>query len=175
VVCGISYFKSCFLVNWGYNMRRMFCYFVLVVIVSYIVLTGCSNSNPNQSSADWAYSFVVWDGYLYQIGDEYVEDIGEEIGEVTKYSDMEGGYSGNFSNEYEKGTKYYAIKGISTEEAIAIEESDGRFRKANREGKYEGRSAFDGFFDGQQGIIKILIFSIMGILAVFFIYKISKE
>lgn len=89
---------------------------------------GCSNSS-------WASSFVVWDGYIYQLSDEYVDEIGEEIGKVTKYSDTEGTYSGNFSNLYKKGTKYYAMPGISTEEAIAIE-GEGKYRKAIRDGKY---------------------------------------
>ena len=94
-----------------------------------LVTAGCSNSS-------WAYSFVVWNGYTYQIGDEYVVDIGEEIGEVTKFSGREGTYSGNFSNKYQKGTKYYAIKGISTDEAIAIEEGNGKYKKATSSGKY---------------------------------------
>jgi hypothetical protein len=98
-------------------------------------LTGCSESNSDNSSADWAFSFVVWDGYVYQLTDEYVEDVREEIGEVTKYSDMEGTYSGNFSNEYEEGTKYYSIKGISTDKAIAVDDN-GKYIKANRNGKY---------------------------------------
>jgi hypothetical protein len=106
------------------------------VLLFAVSLTGCSLSHSNNSSADWAYSFVVWDGFIYQLGDEYVGEISEKIGEVTKYSDLEGTYSGNFSNVYDKGTKYYAIKGISTEEAIAVEEKDGRYRKAIRDGKY---------------------------------------
>lgn len=64
-----------------------------------------------------------------------MSDVSKEIGEVTKYSDTEATYSGNFSNKYEKGTKYYSIKGISTDKAIAIEE-DGKYRRANRSGKY---------------------------------------
>lgn len=101
-----------------------------------VIIAACSHSNSNNSTADWAFDFVVWDGFIYQLGDEYVDDISEEIGVVTKFSDMEGTYSGNFSNMYEKGTKYYAITGISTEEAIAVEEKDGKYRKAIRNGKY---------------------------------------
>lgn len=101
-----------------------------------VYMTACTLSSSNHSSADWAFSFVVWDGFIYHLTDEYVEDISEKIGEVTKYSDMEGTYSGNFSNVYEKGTKYYSITGISTEVAIAVEEKDGRFRKAIRSGKH---------------------------------------
>lgn len=97
------------------------------------VLSACSFGN---SQASWAYSFVVWDGFSYQISDEYVQEVDQEIGEVTVYSDKEGTYSGNFSNEYEKGTAYYSITGISTDEAIAVKEEDGKYRKALREGKY---------------------------------------
>ncbi|MBK3497018.1 hypothetical protein JFL43_19675 [Viridibacillus sp. YIM B01967] len=108
--------------------------YLFTVLISVIFLLGCSNNN--NSSADWAFSFIVWDGYIYQLSNESVNDISEEIGEVTKYSDMEGTYSGNFSNAYEKGTKYYSIEGISTQEAIAIEVEDGKYRKAFRDGKY---------------------------------------
>jgi hypothetical protein len=69
-----------------------------------------SGSGAGKSSADWAISFVVWEGYIYQLSDEYIDDISEELVEVTKYSDMEGTYSGNFSNEYPKWSKFYAIK-----------------------------------------------------------------
>ncbi|MET1013051.1 MAG: hypothetical protein ABWX61_00895, partial [Paenisporosarcina sp.] len=102
--------------------------FITLIFIT-VVSASCSNSS-------WAYSFVVWNGYIYQISDEYVGDIGEEIGEVTKYSDREGTYSGNFSNKYQKGTKYYAIEEISTDEAIAIEEGNGEYRKATSKGKY---------------------------------------
>lgn len=112
---------------------------LFIFSVFFSIVTGCTNSfsdsGASKSSADWAISFVVWKGYIYQISDEYIDDISEEIGEVTKYSDMEGTYSGNFSNEYPIGTKFYAIKGISTEEAIAIAE-DSKYRKAIRKGKY---------------------------------------
>lgn len=112
---------------------------LFIFSVFFSIVTGCTNSisgsGAGKSSADWASSFVVWEGYIYRISDEYIDDISEEIGEVTKYSDMEGTYSGNFSNAYRKGTKFYAIKGISTEEAIAIAE-DSKYRKAIRNGKY---------------------------------------
>ncbi|WP_391122629.1 hypothetical protein [Psychrobacillus sp. L3] len=116
-------------------MRIKYFFFSLIAIA---FLSGCSNDSSaviNNSSAEWAFEFVVWNGYIYQLSDKYVDDVDEEIGEVTKYSDMEGTYFGNFSNVYEKGTKYYAMKGIRTEEAIAIEE-EGKYRKAIRDGKY---------------------------------------
>lgn len=110
---------------------------VAVVMIAMAILSACSAANPNNSSADWAFSFVVWDDYIYQLDDEYVLEVEEKIGEVTVYSDMEGSYKGNFSNEYEKGTKYYSIQGISPEEAIAVQGEDGKYRKAIRDGKYE--------------------------------------
>lgn len=100
-----------------------------------IVLTGCSNISS--SSADWVSAFVVWDDYIYRVSEEYILEVDEEIGNVTAYSDREAIYSGNFSNTYEKGTKYFAITGTSTGEAIAIEEG-GKYRKAVRNGKYAG-------------------------------------
>lgn len=104
------------------------------------ISTGCSNKKTEEvSSASWAYSFVVWNGYIYKTSDEYVDKIDKEIGEVTVYSDKEGNYIGNFSNTYKKGTKFYSIKGISSDKAIAIREHDGRYRKAIRDGKYGGR------------------------------------
>ena len=66
----------------------------------------------NKVLADWAYSFVVWYGFIYVVSDEFVEVVDKEIGHVTKYSDREGTYSGNFSNRYKKGTAYFSIKGI---------------------------------------------------------------
>lgn len=91
---------------------------------------------PSKSDADWAYSFVIWDGFIYIVSDNMVNQVGQEIGKVTRYSDMEGTYTGNFSNTFAKGTKYYSILNISTEEAIAIKNSDGHYVKAIRDGKY---------------------------------------
>jgi hypothetical protein len=69
------------------------------------------------------------------VSDEYVSEMDREIGQVTKYSDMEQ-YPGNFSNVYKKGTKYYSIVGISTDEAIAVQDGFGEYKKAVREEKY---------------------------------------
>lgn len=77
--------------------------------------------------AEWDYSFVVWDGYIYVVSDETVNQIDQEIGEVTSYSDLEGTFSGDFSNTFIEGTKYYSIKNVNTYEAIAIETQNGNF------------------------------------------------
>lgn len=90
------------------------------------------------SATSWVYLFVVWDGYIYVISDEYVTNVDKEIGEVRKYSDMES-YGGNFSNVYPKGTKYYSILGVNTEVAIAVKDENGLYKKATREEEYTYR------------------------------------
>lgn len=81
----------------------------------------------------WAYPFVVWDGKLYEVKQEGIvpeNDIAEAIGQVkTAADDMTGDYYGNASNYYEKGTVYYALKGVSPDEAIAVD-ADGVYVKA---------------------------------------------
>jgi len=142
-------------------------------LLSFLLLT--SLVLPGKSLAtSWAYSFVVWDGYIYVVSDEVIAEVGSEIGHVTKYSDMES-YPGNFSNSFAKGTKYYSIKGISKNEAIAVEKSKGQYIKAYREAEYKVRGAFDGYFDGQQGAIKIFVLLVIGILAVIFFYRMKGQ
>ncbi|MFE1245136.1 hypothetical protein ACFW35_13470 [Fictibacillus sp. NPDC058756] len=106
--------------------------------LSFLLLIGlfCALILPTKSSAtSWAYPFVVWDGYIYLVNDEYVTEVDKEIGKVTRYSDMYP-QSGNFSNVYEKGTKYYSIKDVSSDEAIAVEDGSGKYKKAVREKEY---------------------------------------
>lgn len=90
-------------------------------------------------SADWAYSFVVYSGDIYEISaDELVpsDEIDKKIGHVTKYSDEEGTYRGNFSNTYPKGTPYYSIINTDPKDFIAIKSQVGTFVKAFNKGHY---------------------------------------
>jgi hypothetical protein len=118
--------------------------------------------SPSKTSAtSWAYSFVVWNGYIYEMTDEFVTDIEQEIGQVTKYSDMET-YAGNFSNTYKKGTKYFSIQGISTDEAIAVEINEGKYKKAIRTGEYQG---------GKRDPLKLTLYG--GVSVIFLLIGIS--
>jgi hypothetical protein len=110
--------------------------YIFSFIIIYTSLT--SSLFPNKALAVWAYLFVVWDGYIYVISDEYVTEVEEEIGRVTMYSTHEGTYSGNFSNAYSEGTKYYSIKDVPTDEAIAVQDLDEKYKMAFRKGKYAG-------------------------------------
>lgn len=123
---------------------------------------------PVKSLASWAYTFVVWDGYVYVITNEEVNEVEKEIGHVTKYSDMEGTYSGNFSNAYPKGTKYYSIKGTSTDEALAVEEENGQYIKAKRDGEYAGNKIDMWNVNSTTFIIGIFIFVLIAILGIYF-------
>lgn len=125
-------------------------------VFTFVILVQILLIYPDQSLAKWAHSFVVWDGYIYVIKENEIDNTGKEIGEVTSYSDAEGTYSGNFSNTYEKGTKYYSIKGVSTDESIAVQSGEGTYLQAVREGKYEE----EGFFSTIRGV-SIIIFGIM--------------
>ncbi|WP_342561152.1 hypothetical protein NST84_15855 [Paenibacillus sp. FSL R7-0345] len=95
--------------------------------------------------ADWANRFVVNEGKSYLISDKRVdaEQVDSMIGQVTKYSDEEGTYSGNFSNYYPKGTKYYSIKGVNISEAIAVNPGNGTFIRADYSGEYAGGASLD--------------------------------
>lgn len=106
-----------------------------VVSLLLVFFIGCTLL-VSTTFAKWAYAFVVYDGNVYVISEAHVDP--EQIGKVTKYSDIEGTYSGNFSNQFPKGTEYYEINGVKTKEAIAVKESEGVFIKANYNGKYDG-------------------------------------
>ncbi|MGG1659342.1 hypothetical protein [Brevibacillus sp. NRS-1366] len=111
--------------------------------------------------ANWAYMFVVNDGKIYIVSDSQVDlkQIGSKVGEVTKYSDQESTYSGNFSNRYPKGTEYYEIIGNDLHEAIAVKENEGQFIKANFQGEYAG-SKYDwrGFLPYIVGVLFLFVF-----------------
>lgn len=134
---------------------------LLSFVILFILLTSfLFPSKPLATS--WAYPFVVWDGYIYVVNDEYVTEIDSEIGHVTKYSDMEQ-YSGNFSNAYKKGTKYYSIEGVSTNEAIAIQDKDGKYKIAVREGEYTYEGERFGLLGLSVGLLALLLIITSGI------------
>lgn len=111
--------------------------------------------------------------------DEDVIEIDKEIGQVTKYSDMEQ-YPGNFSNVYKKGTKYYSIKDISTDESIAVEDESGKYKKAVREKEYTFGGTIEddskgtineGKFNFSDIAVNLLAILAIGIFVIFLIGK----
>lgn len=91
------------------------------------------------ASADWASRFVVYSNDIYELTDEGVNpnEIGKKVGEVTRYSDHEGTYRGNFSNTFPKGTSYFSIKDIDPKEVIAVKTIENTYLKAMNKGHYD--------------------------------------
>ena len=80
-------------------------------------------------ATSWAYEFVVYNNNTYEVTREKVAQVGDKLGEVTAYSDMDV-LSGNFSNRYKVGTAYYKIIGVDVSEAIAVEVTHETYRRA---------------------------------------------
>ncbi|WP_139343077.1 hypothetical protein [Fictibacillus arsenicus] len=145
--------------------------------LSFLLLVGlfCTLIVPSKSLAtSWAYPFVVWDGYIYIVNDEYVTEIDKEIGKVMRYSDMYE-QPGNFSNVYEKGTKYYSIKDVSTDEAIAVEDGSGKYKKAIREKKYTFGNEDPSEDKSSDMAATLLILSAITIFLIIFVLKKIKR
>jgi hypothetical protein len=135
----------------------------------------CSLIIPSKSLAtSWAYPFVVWDGYIYIVNDDNVTEVDKEIGKVTRYSDMYP-QSGNFSNVYEKGTKYYSIKDVSTDEAIAVEDGSGKYKKAVREKEYTFGNEDSPEDKSSDMTATLLILSAITIFLIIFVLKKIKR
>lgn len=144
-----------------------------IISVVFVFLIACTFLISN-TYASWAYAFIVYKGNVYVISETHIESnkIGKKIGEITKYSDQEGTYSGNFSNQFPKGTEYYEIKGVKTNEAIAIKESKVSFIKA----KYDGKYAASGEDDHKKYIVKnLLVYCIGVVLFIVAIYLFFKK
>ncbi|MGG0657661.1 hypothetical protein [Rummeliibacillus pycnus] len=123
----------------------------------------------------WAYSFVSWHGYVYQVSDEKipVEKIGNEIGEVDTIPDkMTGDYNGNASNIFDIGTKYYQIVGEKTEEVIAVKDGD-KYLKAAVE--YKQSFSFPFYIKEHSKMFKLLSFALAFILLFMFFRKLVQN
>ena len=118
--------------------------------------------------AKWANAFVVYNKNVYVITDKKVnvELIGSKLGQVTKYSGREGTYSGNFSNVYRMGTKYYAIIGSDVNKAIAVKEKSGIFIEAQYAGEYAG----GGYY-----ILTFVLYSGGLILSIILVWKLVRK
>ncbi|WP_404346860.1 hypothetical protein LG311_14425 [Sutcliffiella horikoshii] len=100
---------------------------LLLLVICFAMASSTSHA------LSWAYKFVVWEDGVYEVTEEVVDtsDIGKKIGEVKRMADDRmGSYYGDASNFYEKGTEYYAIKGIDSGTAIAVEDQQDKWIKA---------------------------------------------
>lgn len=101
-----------------------------------------------KAMASWAYPFVVYNNSIYVVTTEPVSPdlLGERIGKVTRYSDREGTYRGNFSNSYPKGTAYYEIHGMSPKQQIAVQAEEELYLKAVYQGTYAAAEASNNMY-----------------------------
>ncbi len=128
--------------------------------------------SSNVQALSWAFSFVVWNGKVYEVKHEEIiadSEIGKVIGKVkTKPNEMTGSYYGNTSNYYPRGTKYYEIKGTSTSAKIAVKE-DHQWVKA----VYVHKAPFHimNVFSNIYYIFAVVIIALIVVVIVFLIKK----
>ena len=98
-------------------------YLMAVIIV--IFLVGCS------SFTSWAYQFLKYNDVHYIVTEKEVEsyDLGVKLGEVEYYLKEEQDSKELSSNIYPKGTEFFEINGISSAEAIAVKDVEGKIIK----------------------------------------------
>jgi len=114
---------------------------VALLMLFIILLSGCSSKSQvlkGNSSADWAFHFVIWSNDLYEVTSELVlpEEIETEIGQVKKYSDIEGTYKNGFSNRFKEGTKLYKLNDVAIDKYLAAQIGTDQYVKLENTGKY---------------------------------------
>lgn len=134
------------------------------VVYAWLLLCVClSLIAVSTVYADWASSFVVHNGSKYTITTTTVmeDQIGPQVGKVTKYSDVEGTYRGNFSNTFPKGTPYFAIHDTSEDEGIAVRTIEGGYVLASYDGEYAEAAIWTSvyFWIGVIAVVLVLLFA----------------
>lgn len=124
---------------------------------------------PIYAMANYSSFFVVYDEYVYELSSDSVEEVGEQLGEVTEYGDRAEFYSGNFSNAYEVGTPYFEIPGVDPTEQIAVEESPGVYIVGTRTVEFTAEAVRESSLS-TQNIGSIFSFIVLGLIA-FFIFR----
>lgn len=150
-----------------YLSRKPFIKLVITVIF-FLLFTSSVNA------LKWAYPFVSWDGYVYQVLNETIpeEKVGKVIGEVDTIPDDIGDFNGNASNKYEIGTKYYQIIGEKPGKAIAVRDGD-EFLKAAIE--YKQAFSLSFFLKEHSKMLKMIGFSIFFILIFILLRNLTRK
>lgn len=115
--------------------------FILFMVICVIIVSACSsnttdNSNNNdntitkENQQSFPYPLVKWNNHIYKITNESIDEIDKEIGEIEYQSlNEEEDTPDNYSNYYSKGTKLFSIKGVDTNDAIAVQLGEGNYIK----------------------------------------------
>ena len=139
-----------------------------------VILTLALLMLPVYALANYLSFFVVYDEHVYELSSDSVEEVGEQIGEVTEYGDRAEFYSGNFSNAYEVGTPYYEIPGVDPMEQIAVEESPGVYIVGTRTVEFTSEAVRESSLS-TQNIGSIFSFIVLGLIGFFIFRRISPK
>ncbi|MCF8564610.1 hypothetical protein LLE49_07605 [Alicyclobacillus tolerans] len=119
-------------------MKRTFLLVLITLFLSGCGQTQAEGQSPQKqtSAPSWAYELVNWNHHIYKVTSETVSSIGEQVGSVTNYSDVESTpQKGTFSNAFPVGTKLFAIPNVPTSTAFAVQTKNG-YLKAVDVGAY---------------------------------------
>lgn len=136
----------------GRFLKKITLVFLLIILAT-----------TSAQALSWAYPFVVWSGNVYEVTTEEVKNsvISKRIGEVkTKPNDTTGNYYGNASNEYPKGTQYFAISDISTDTAIAVRVKKEKYVKAVF--VHKASSHWNPYYYFILFVVAVVLFSLLG-------------
>ncbi len=113
---------------------------IMMLLLALFLLTSCSAGQISEkteitqidsSIASISAPSVKWNDRIYHETQEEVTDIGEEIGVIeTQSTDEIMETPNNHATSYSPGTKLFAIQGIDTSEAIAIQAGEKTYYKA---------------------------------------------
>ena len=116
---------------------------ILIVILTILIISGCSNNSNEQveknsndsqieSSQSFPYPLVKWNNQIYRITTETIEEVESQLGEIEHYSleENEEKTEDKYSNYFQKGSKVFSIKDEDPNEMIAIEKGENEYVKA---------------------------------------------
>jgi len=105
---------------------------IIILLITSVMTIACGK----QPEPDWVSDFVVYEGNLYEVTQQKVEQVENKIGEIDKLIKDSAIHSGNISNTFPEGTVLYSIVNVEIQEAIAVEASEGEYLQANFNGQY---------------------------------------
>lgn len=73
---------------------------LVLTIISLLILSIMTIACGKQPEPDWVSSFVVFEGNLYEVTDQKVEQVEEEIGTIDRLIKDSKTYTGTFSNTH---------------------------------------------------------------------------
>jgi len=116
-------------------MKIKVCRLALLALVSFLVACSAPSGGP-----DWSHQFIVWDGDMYIISDDMIDesDLEMELGKVEKYSSRETNHENNdivFSNHFSEGATIFKMIEVKESESLAIKQGE-MITKLNNNGKY---------------------------------------